>query len=138
MIKPHNGRKTASNGKKTGGGGPAASKSKSGAGKSKAKKSTISVQSSTVVESDKAKGQVMVKEKYKPTGKGRAKTGLTVTKKSPTARNASQSGRSDRASDRQRTARAPGRRVQKGRSGKGSVYYEYRENRSDASTAKRI
>ena len=103
---------------------------------SKAKKSTISVQKSKVV--NKGKTEVEVKETYKPTGKGRAKTGYTITKKSPSARNASQRGGSNRAADKKRTARAPGRREQAGRGGKGTVYYEYRENRSDASTPRRV
>ena len=122
MKKPHSGRKAATGKGKKGGG--------------KAAASAISVRKSTVVK--RGKTESLVKEEYKPTGKGRAKTGYTQTKTSPKARTASQRGNSNQAQDKRRTARAPGKRAQTGRGGKASVYYEYRENRSDANTRSRI
>ena len=109
-------------------------KSKKGGGKAVAPR--ISVRKSTTVK--RVKNGVLVKEEYTPTGKGRTKTGYTHTESNPKSRNASQTGRSSQSSDKKRTARAPGKRAQKGAGGKPSVYYEYRENRSDASTRSRI
>ena len=77
-------------------------KRKRGGGKSAS--SLISVQRSTVVK--RGKKDSLVKEEYKPTGKGRAKTGYTATKASPKARNASQTGRSNQTLDKKRAARA--------------------------------
>ena len=113
---------------------PVSPKGRKGGGKSAA--STISVRKSTVVK--RTKKDALVEEKYNPTGKGRAKTGYTHTKGSPKARSASQRGSSNQALDKKVTARAPGKRAQVGRTGKATVYYEYRENRSDADTRRRL
>ena len=93
----------------------------------------ISVRKTKTVRTGKSERQVM--EKYTPTGKGKKQTGFTVTKKTAAARNAAQVGSSHR-SDKTKVARAPGRRSQVGRGGKNTVYYENRENRSDADKRK--
>ena len=94
----------------------------------------ISVRKTTTVRTSKKGRQVA--EKYTPTGKGRARTGVTSTRKTAPAREASQSGASH-ASDRRKVARAPGKRAQTGKKGKITTYYEFRANRSDADKRKR-
>ena len=95
----------------------------------------ISVRKTKTVMTSKGDRQVM--EKYTPRGKGKPDTGFTTTSKTASARAASQTGRSH-ASDKNKVARAPGKRSQVGRSGKNKVYYEYRANRSDADKRKRL
>ena len=118
-------------------GGPAKAKAKP---KTKPKTRTangrpkISVRKTRTVATSKGERQVV--EKYTPKGRGKAKTGFTATGKTAASRAASQTGRSH-PSDRNKVARAPGKRTQRGRSGQGTVYYEYRRNRSDADKRRR-
>ena len=94
----------------------------------------ISVRKTTTVRTSKNGRQVA--EKYTPTGKGPARSGVTSTRRTAGARAASQSGKSH-ASDRRKVARAPGKRAQTGKKGKITTYYEYRANRSDADKRRR-
>ena len=108
---------------------PARSKARTANGRPK-----ISVRKTRTVAT--SKGERQVAEKYTPKGRGKAKTGFTSTGKTAASRAASQTGRSH-VSDRNKVARAPGKRTQRGRSGQGTVYYEYRRNRSDADKRRR-
>ena len=108
---------------------PAKSKARTANGRPK-----ISVRKTGTVGTSRTGRQVV--EKYTPRGRGKAKTGFTATGKTASSRAASQTGGSH-ASDKNKVARAPGKRSQRGRGGQATTYYEYRRNRSDADKRRR-
>ena len=97
---------------------------------------TTGVLSSTPLKLERVKGgksYLFVAEKYQPTRRGPRRKGITRTAPTIKARNKSQKGESNQGLDTRKAARAPGLRI----SPKAKTYYEYRENRSDASHSRR-
>ena len=103
--------------------------------KRKGRRQTVSVRKTTEVE--RTKTGLVVREAYSPKSTGKARTGYTGTAPSTAKRRRQQTGSSSVGADKQRVARAPGKRVQQ-KSGKTTTYYESRRNRSDANKSKRL